>query len=135
MHLKKELEKLNGLIGRDDAAFNKQLNAVKKLVKTEADKKMLSAYLDKIYKAGIEESQKAQKEITLKMQLEEVYRMVSLSYIAKHYFNKSSQWLYARINANIVNGKPVSLTPKQVETLNFAIKDIGKKLSSINVSL
>lgn len=73
-------------------------------------------------------------ELILREQLKEVIPIVSLAYIAKTYFNKTRQWLYQRINGSLVNGKPARFTPEEIETLNNALKDIGNRLSSINVS-
>lgn len=73
-------------------------------------------------------------ELILREQLKDVIPIVSLAYIAKTYFNKTRQWLYQRINGSLVNGKPARFTPEEIETLNNALKDIGNRLSSINVS-
>ncbi|MDR1199997.1 MAG: DUF5053 domain-containing protein, partial [Prevotellaceae bacterium] len=42
-------------------------------------------------------------------------------------------WLYQRLKGNIVNGKPAKFTPEQINTLNFAFKDLGNKITSIKV--
>lgn len=60
--------------------------------------------------------------------------ILPLSHIAEHYFKKSRQWLYQRINGNIVNGKPAQFTDEEIETLNFALQDISKKIGSIRVA-
>lgn len=73
-------------------------------------------------------------DLILREQLKDVIPIVSLAYIAKTYFNKTRQWLYQRINGSLVNGKPARFTPEEIETLNNALKDIGNRLSSINVS-
>jgi len=72
--------------------------------------------------------------ILIRQQMEEVLPFVSLAYIAKTYFRKSRQWLYQRINGLCVNGKPAQFTPSELETLNFALKDMGEKLTSIHIS-
>ncbi|MBO7192286.1 MAG: DUF5053 domain-containing protein [Bacteroidales bacterium] len=53
--------------------------------------------------------------------------------MAKSYFGKSRQWLYQRVNGLLVNGKQAQFTPAELETLNFALKDMGEKLSSTHV--
>ena len=60
--------------------------------------------------------------------------IISLSYLAKRYFNKSRSWLYQRMNGNIVNGKPARFTSDELATLNRALKDISEKLGSLSVS-
>jgi hypothetical protein len=59
--------------------------------------------------------------------------VLSLSYIAEHYFGKSRTWLYQRINGNKVNGKPAYFTRSERKQLQEALQDIGKKLSAITL--
>lgn len=75
-----------------------------------------------------------EQEISIKLQLQEVADIVSLSYIAKNYFGKKKEWLYQRINGNIINGKPVAFTKEQKQQLNIALKEIGRKIGSVKVS-
>ncbi|MGN6491757.1 MAG: DUF5053 domain-containing protein [Agriterribacter sp.] len=75
-----------------------------------------------------------EKEITIKLQLKEVSKIVSISYIASKYFGQKKEWLYQRINGNIVNGKPATFTEAQKKQLNAALKDISKKIGSVTVS-
>ncbi|MBQ3246271.1 MAG: DUF5053 domain-containing protein [Bacteroidales bacterium] len=72
--------------------------------------------------------------ILIRQQMKEVLPFVSLAYIAKMYFRKSRQWLYQRINGLSVNGKPAQFTPTELETLNFALQDMARKLSATHVS-
>lgn len=69
----------------------------------------------------------------IRQQLGEVPDILSMSYIAKNYFNKSRTWLYQRINGNNVNGKPAYFTRTERQQLQDALHDIGKKLSAITL--
>lgn len=75
------------------------------------------------------------KRLRVKEQLGEITQFVSMSYIAKNYFNKTKSWLSQRINGNEVNGKPVQFTPEEIDTLNGAIADLSRKLAEFRVSL
>ncbi len=75
------------------------------------------------------------EDLILKAQLNDLLPVISISYIAKTYFNKSRQWFYQKLNGNIVNGKPAKFTEEEIKTLNLALKDISKKIGSIEVSL
>lgn len=79
------------------------------------------------------EARELSQSIRLREQLEEILPFVSLSYIAKHYFDKSESWIYQRINGNIVNGKEASFNKKELETFTFALHDIGQKLTQVEV--
>lgn len=82
----------------------------------------------------IRETNAEAEVFVLREQLKDIMPVVSMAYIAKTYFNKTRQWLYQRINGALVNGKPARFTPEEIETLNNALKDIGRRLSSVNVS-
>ena len=75
------------------------------------------------------------EETKIKMQLMEVSKIVSLSYIAKEYFHKTRTWLYQRINGNNVNGREVKFTTDEVNTLNYALQDISRKIGSTVISV
>ncbi|NDW10687.1 DUF5053 domain-containing protein [Dysgonomonas sp. 520] len=74
-------------------------------------------------------------ELTIKQKLEPILPYISLSTVAKEYFGKSRNWLYQKVNGNIVNGKPAKFTDAELDTLKFAIKDIEKKLQIASSSI
>ena len=74
------------------------------------------------------------KALKVKEQISQISDIISMSYIAKNYFNKSKGWLSQRINELDVNGKPVKFIPEEVDKLNFAFKDISEKLSTFRIS-
>ncbi len=80
------------------------------------------------------ELKQIKEEILVRDQLAEVAKFVNLSYIAENYFHKSKTWLSQRIHGHVVSGKPRYLSDKDKETLNFALKDMADKLSSLTVS-
>lgn len=69
----------------------------------------------------------------IKAQVKEISEIVSLKYIAKNYFGKSASWLSQRINGSPVWGKIYCLKESELDTLNSAIQDIGKKLGSLSI--
>lgn len=74
------------------------------------------------------------KTLKIKEKMREVSEIVSMSYIAKTYFNKTRSWMSQRINELEVNGKPARFTPEEIETLNTAFKDLSQKIGSFRVS-
>ena len=60
---------------------------------------------------------------------------ISLSYIAKTYFDKGAPWLMQRINGNMVNGKPAAFTTAELMTLANGLEDLGKRLLSASNGL
>lgn len=67
-------------------------------------------------------------ELKILVGLDEITKIVSITYIAETYFNKSRSWLGHRINGNIINGKPARFTPSELETLKNALVDISNKM-------
>lgn len=84
--------------------------------------------------SSIEETARKSKELLLRVKLKEVLPAVSVSYIAKEYFNQTKSWLQQRINGDIVNGEKVSFTEKELSIFETALKDIAEKLSQVQLS-
>ncbi len=76
-------------------------------------------------------SKKKYMEINLKDQFKGIEDIVSMSYIAQHYFGKDQVWLCQHINSDIVNGEPVIFNDGEFEQLRHALCDIRNKLSQI----
>jgi len=74
-------------------------------------------------------------QLAMKQKLRDMLPAISLVYIAKTYFNKTDTWLYQRVNGNVVNGKPASFSPAELETMKFALNDLSHKLGSLSASL
>lgn len=84
------------------------------------------------WNSGIEEIK--QDITTLRQQIkEDDYKLIPMSYIAKHYFGKSASWLYQRINGNKVGGRSYTLNEEQKATFNRALQDIAKRISSFSI--
>jgi hypothetical protein len=91
------------------------------------------------YKKGaihaMEEADRLVKIAERKKKLDGVLDFTSMSYIAEHYFGKSRQWLYQRINGNTVNGKPADFTQEELNTFSFALSELGDQLKKASVAL
>ena len=133
--LKKELKELNRLKQIDEIQFENKLAYISDTFTTEDNKKYILEYLQNMLTESAETIDAFIEQANVKLQLENISEMVSLSYIAQKYFNKSRNWIYQKINGNIVNGKPSKFTEDEVNTLNFALQDIGKSISSTVIRL
>lgn len=78
--------------------------------------------------------EKAEQTI-LRDKLGELPEVISFSYIAKKYFGKSRNWLYQRINGNIVNGKKAHFTENELETFLNALKDVSEMIHKTSLKL
>lgn len=79
------------------------------------------------------EAEDIQRTLTIRQQLEPILPYISISSLTKDYFGKSTSWFYQRLNGNIVHGKSLSFTEKEIKELNDALKDIGSKIMNMNV--
>ena len=77
-------------------------------------------------KATNEEAQ----EYIIKEKLKDILGIISASYIAKNYFNKTTAWFYQRLNNNIVNGKQARFSKEEIEVLRHALEDISCKINN-----
>ena len=125
-------EKMDLLKSRYMNAKNEQeRDAVRKEIAELCDEDTMK--VASIATEQIQESIDEINGIIIRRQLEDILPFMSLAYIAKHYFGKSRQWLYQRVNGTIVNGKPARFTNQEIDILNAAIQDMGNRLLSTKV--
>ena len=92
-------------------------------------RKMCKDAVKRIYD-DVMDDKAARRTEELRMQLKTLAPALSLGYIAKTYFGKSSTWLYQRLNGNVVNGKVAHFTCEEIKTFKAALADLGARLSS-----
>ena len=129
MDAQKELEKWKADFSvaktpEEQAAHKKRFNAFLQSLSAE-DKKAFAAAFQAGAKLSVTESQK----------LDRVLDFASMSYIAKNYFGKTRQWLYQRVNGNIVNGKSADFTPDELNTLSIALSELGDIMKETSRSI
>lgn len=133
MPLKNELLTLKPLLGTESPEFYEKVKDIASRYNSEEDKKIIADFVSERLQ-NIDKELNVIEENVIKLQLQEVAEIVSLSYLAKKYFNKSRAWLYQRLNGNTVNGKPARFTNEELQTFNDALQDISKKIGSLNIS-
>lgn len=133
MALKEELQALKPLLGTESPEFYSRVKEIAAKFNSDEDKKTIADFVSNQLQS-IDDKLDAIEESAIKLQLQEVAEIVSLSYLAKKYFNKSRSWLYQRLNGNTVNGKPARFTQEELQTFNNALQDISKKIGSLSIS-
>lgn len=92
---------------------------------------------DAVLALAVEQIKETHEEVDtylIRKQMEHILPCISLAYIAETYFKKSRHWLYQRVNGLHVNGKPAKFSAQEIETLNYALRDIGERLLETRVS-
>ena len=79
---------------------------------------------------SIKATNKEAQEYIIKEKLKDILCIISASYIAKNYFNKTTAWFYQRLNNNIVNGKQARFSKEEIEVLRRALKDFSCKINN-----
>jgi len=133
MTLQEALNKLKPYIGTVNTEFDKQLKYIKDNFTSKSDIGQIDLFIKEELSKTIKNLKTFNKDVSIKMKLAEISNIVSISYIAKTYFNKSRQWFYQRLNGNIVNGKSANFTSEELKTLDFALKDISNKIGSVSI--
>lgn len=127
----RKIEALKSCIGKTDEEsriiFTKSIAYLK-----ANDSEEVQRLLSEILTDGLSET-KREIEV-LKMQIEDVYDILPLSYIAKTYFKKSRSWLYQRLNGYKVKGKTYTLNEEEKRIFNTAMQDLSAKIGSVQLS-
>ncbi|MDR2130984.1 MAG: DUF5053 domain-containing protein [Odoribacteraceae bacterium] len=89
----------------------------------------------KAIREKMEDLKRELDEIKMSKRLGEIPKMISLSYLATHYFKKSRSWLYQRINNNKVNGKRATFTEEEKKLLAEALQDMAEKIKNTSLTL
>ena len=76
----------------------------------------------------LDEAKEIRNRIQVRKKLEPILPYISVSALAKKYFDRSSSWFYQRLNGNVVHSKPAIFTENELKTLEYALQDIAKKL-------
>ena len=117
MTLHEELSALIPMLGTDSPEFYDKVKSIASRYNSDDDKKTIADFISGRMQ-DIDNRIEILEERTIRLQMQEVSDVISLSYLAKHYFNKSRSWLYQRM----------------IATLNRALKDISEKLGSLSIS-
>lgn len=139
MDAQKELEKWKAdfkaaKTPEERAEHQKRFKAFLSTLSSEEGRAFALAFKDGAQQA-VSQAKDVIKTLNVKKELERVQHFVSMSYIAKHYFGKTRQWLYQRINGNIINGKPVDFTSDELNTLSVALSDLSAMLNDTSRSI
>ena len=133
-NLQKDLELAQTLSGNSLDEF---LMQIKEKYTSSEDKKVITEFMmkraDELFNQ-MGEVEKKLDELSVREQLNNDLEILPLSYIAKHYFNKSSSWLYQRLNGNPVRGKVYKFKPEEIKILNDALQDIAKRIGALSIS-
>lgn len=116
------------------ADHKKRFRAFLQTLSPEDKKAFAQAFQDGA-RQSINEAQAIVKTVEIRQTLEKVLPFASMSYIAQHYFGRTRQWLYQRINGSAVNGRPANFTADELNTLSLALSELGDIMKDTSRSI
>lgn len=138
MALKEDLKRLNEIAHSDrpDAMeqYQKLSDEITGKYTSPEEVSEIAAFLMNGYKEIAAEAEDISNFISLKQQIAPYADIIPIAYIARKYFGKSTSWLSQRINGSKVRNKVYTLSKKDIETFNYALKDISRQLGSLSIS-
>lgn len=136
--LKKELDELReifrNITPETEEEYKKRFLSIQERYTSPEDVEAINDFMMSLYKVMDEKAEEVERLLTIQEQLRPFKEILPMSYIARTYFGKSSAWLQQRIYGYKVRGKVYSLSDKDIDTLNFAIQDISKKIGSLSIT-
>jgi len=132
MNLADKLNELNDAIVNSDLDnFQRITDELFQNASNDKEKNLIAKFIENSLVSDFVAMEEEFNLLKTKAKLLEIEDVISYAYIAKNYFNKSNEWLYQRIRGYNVNGKPAKFSKEELNTLNFAMQDISKKICSI----
>jgi hypothetical protein len=102
---------------------------------SEEEKKEVQSAVSDDFSSMHKEISEINKLIDVREKLSPILPMISISYISKHFFGKSTSWFYQRLNGNLIHGKPVKFTDDERKKLSIALQSIGKTLNEASFEI
>ena len=137
MNLQEELFVLKSYMGgKNPEEFKKKSDYIRATFTSKEEQMQVDDFIASVFNEISSRTENLIKEaesLLIREQLKEVSEIVSMSYVAKKYFNKDRSWIYQKINGNLKNGKFVKFTDSEIGTFNFALQDISKKIGSVAI--
>ena len=137
--LQEELKELavimDATTDENDIRYQEKFAYIKEHYTTPEDASIIADFMMSRFDALNTEVEEFKTQLSIQEQFEQVKDIVSVSYIAKNYFGKSAAWLQQRIYGYKIRGKVYTLSSEDVNTFNYALQDISKRIGSLQISL
>ena len=136
--LKEELDELReifrNITPETEEEYKKRFLSIQERYTSPEEMEAINEFMMSLYKVMDEKVEEVERLLTIQEQLRPFKEILPMSYIARTYFGKSSAWLQQRIYGYKVRGKVYTLSEKDIDTLNFALQDISKKIGSLSIT-
>jgi hypothetical protein len=79
-------------------------------------------------KNGMEKAIRRSRELLAEIDLREIEKVISFSYVSSVYFGKTRQWFYRKLKNSLNNGKPDYFNTDERKQLQLALLDVSEKI-------
>ena len=97
--------------------------------KTESEQETFLEAFELSAKEACSRADSVIQYLEIKMKLADILEIVSMDYIAEHYFQQTGDWFLQRLNGYPEKGIPLTFTAAEIKKLSIALEDISKRLS------
>lgn len=97
--------------------------------KSESEKEAFAAAFEQSAEEACKKSEAVVQYVDVRLKMGDILDIVSMSYIAQHYFHKTKSWFSQRLNGHMVNGAPATFTPEELKILSAALDDISRRIN------
>ena len=134
MNAKKEVENLREeflLLNTDEqlVQFDEKFKSNFSSKSEEQKKEFANAFADSAL-GSVQNAKNVCDYVDIRLKMNSILDIVSMSYISKNYFRRSKSWFSQRLNRHVINGSPVAFTKEELGVLTNALNDIGVRIQN-----
>lgn len=131
--MKDRIEKWKQMEAAGDPAATEYLKEITAQAKAEGKIQEMNEALQFLIASAdrhLDNVEKSIRDYTIHERMGSLTEVINLAYIARHYFDRTRQWLYQLLKGQTVNGKPAAFTDAEEATFIKALQDIGMQLAT-----
>lgn len=136
--IQEELKELRAIMDGNapgmEQAYKAKFDYINANYTSEADREAIGGFLLDSYKQMNTEADELLHQAEKAKELRKMKEIIPVSYIARHYFGKSTAWLQQRLYGYKVRGRVYTLTAEDRRKFDDALQDIARQISSFSIA-
>ncbi len=125
---------LNGNAPDMEQAYKAKFDHINATYTTEEDREAIGDFLLDSYKKMNAEADDLLRQAEKAQELRKMKEIIPISYIARHYFGKSTAWLQQRLYGYKVRGRVYTLSAEDRRKFDNALQDIANQIRSFSIA-
>ena len=136
--LQEELKELRAILNGNapdmEQAYKAKFDHINATYTTEEDREAIGDFLLDSYKKMNAEADDLLRQAEKAQELRKMKEIIPISYIARHYFGKSTAWLQQRLYGYKVRGRVYTLSAEDRRKFDNALQDIANQIRSFSIA-